>query len=294
MTDNDHFIFIGDSIKLPEDMKEVQLTEKYLLKKASPQQVDMIKTDLKFTGNEMFYLLNFESIGQKISPNYEDWNYWIIEHNETGSKFTIKLALLLSTCNLFSLFDKVGKCGRGNHKTGYHNFIIEKLNYDVKEISQADIIEIQEIYGLIEKINKEEDNIYINKALKDFWQLQAIPSDSPFYILAMFSILETLLVPRESSSKGRQLRTKLSKINKRLEHPMNFSEFFGRQNFKTVIYTLYEYRSDIAHGDFTDFNEKLKILVKPDTALIVIRKILKATLKQALKEPQYINDLKNK
>lgn len=110
----------------------------------------------------------------------------------------------------------------------------------------------------------------------------------------MFSILETLLVPRESSSKGRQLRTKLSKINKRLEHPMNFSEFFGRQNFKTVIYTLYEYRSDIAHGDFADFNEKLKILVKPDTASIVIRKILKATLKQALKEPQYINDLKNK
>ncbi|MDM5214640.1 hypothetical protein QUF94_24975 [Peribacillus sp. NJ4] len=46
-------------------------------------------------------------------------------------------------------------------------------------------------------------------------------------------------------------------------------------------------------GDFSDFNEELRVLVKPDTASIVIRKILKETLKLALKEPQYIKDLKN-
>lgn len=77
--------------------------------------------------------------------------------------------------------------------------------------------------------------------------MQAIPSESPFYILGMFSIIETLLVYGDEKV-GRQLRTKLSKINDHLERPMNFSEFFGKEKFKTIIFKLYKYRSDIAHG----------------------------------------------
>nr|WP_274606949.1 HEPN domain-containing protein [Peribacillus sp. TH16] len=267
----------------------------------------MIKTDLSSTGNEDFYILNFESIGHEtdntvgitvgnISPNFEDWNYWIIEHNETQVRPNVKLALLLSTCNLFSLFEKISNTGRIKHKYAYHSFITENIGRNnVKEISHADITEIQEIYLLLEKFNKDEDRYtYINKALKDYWQLQSIPSDSPFYILGMFSILEALLVHRSKTvSIGHQITTKLSLLNNRFEHPINFSEIFGATKYKKVIEKLYEYRSDIAHGDFSDFNGDLQVLGDPDNVSKVIHRILKATLKQALKEPQLITDLKN-
>lgn len=294
VADYNRFIVIGDRIRLSKGINEVQITDKHFLKKANEEQVLMIKKDLFSTGNENFYLMNFESVGHTISPYYEDWNYWIVEHNETSSN--IELALLLSTSNLFSLFEKLGKNGMSNHKNGFHNFIADHTVRDnVKEISQADGIEIQEIYRLLQDFDKERDiYTYISKALSDYRNLQAIPRENPFYILAMFAILEALLVHNSQSVPiGHQLRSKLGLLNNRFEHPINFFEFFGNVSFKKVIDTLYKYRSDVAHGDFSDFNGELQLLVDPDNVSKIIHRILKATLKQAIKEPQLIEDLKN-
>ncbi|MGG0284274.1 hypothetical protein ABEY41_03925 [Peribacillus butanolivorans] len=296
MADYNRFIVIGDRIRVTKGIEDVQITDKHFLKKANKQQVHMIKKDLFSTGNENFYLMNFESVGNTISPYYEDWNYWIVEleHNERSSN--IKLALLLSTINLFSLFEKLGKNGMSNHTNGFHNFIADHTVRDnVKEISQADGIEIQEIYRLLQNFDKERDRYtYINKALSDYRNLQDIPRDSPFYILAMFAILEALLVHKSQSVPiGHQLRSKLSLLNNRFEHPIDFFEIFGNVSFKKVIDTLYKYRSDVAHGDFSDFNGELQLLVDSDNVSKIIHRILKATLKQAIKEPQLIEDLKN-
>ncbi|WP_289318526.1 hypothetical protein [Peribacillus sp. NJ4] len=67
----------------------------------------------------------------------------------------------------------------------------------------------------------------------------------------------------------------------------------GRKNSKRLFLSYTNIVVILLMGDFSDFNEELRVLVKPDTASIVIRKILKETLKLALKEPQYIKDLKN-
>ncbi|USK33062.1 hypothetical protein LIT25_21325 [Bacillus sp. F19] len=300
MTNNKGFIFLGDRIKLLMEEQEVQLIQDYYLKKANRQQVEFIKNT---TGNISFFSMNYELIkGEEDdnvryyhTENFEDWNYWIVEHNESQSRFNIKLALLLSTSDLFSLFEKLPKLVSMYQQFSYSNFIAEnttRANYEFKEISQTNIIEIQDIYNLLEQFNKVEYT-YIAKALDDYYQLRNIPNQSPFYILGMFSILEALLVHKGQVSITHQIKTKLNLLNNRFEDPINFSEFFGDVRYEKVIAKLYEYRSDIAHGDFADFNGDLKVLVKFDHVSKVIHKILKTTLKQALKEPQLFKDLKN-
>jgi hypothetical protein len=301
VTNNKGFVFLGDRLKLLMEMQEVQIIQDYYLKKANRQQAEFIKST---SGNTHFFELNYELIKSDEDNNvtyihaedFEDWNYWIVEHNESRARFNIKLALLLSHSDLFSLFEKLGKTGRVFQQYSYSNFIAEntpRSDFEFKEISQNDINEIQEIYNLLEQFNKVEYT-YIDKALLDYYQLRIIPSRSPFYILGMFSILEALLVHKSNVvSITHQIKTKLNLLNNRFEDPINFSEFFGNVKYEKVIGKLYEYRSDIAHGDFSDFNGDLNVLVDFDHVSKVIHKILKTTLKQALKEPQLLKDLKN-
>lgn len=302
MVQNKGFIFLGDKIKLPEKIQEIEIIHNYFLKKASRQQVDIIKSKLSSTGNQDFCIRNFESKYQIIdgvvhyhpSPSLKDWNYWIVEHNERQAKFNVKLALLLSTCDLFSLFENLTNIGKIYEKFSYQNFIVENtFKFNIKELSRNDITEIQDIYGLLENFNKVEYK-YIDKALKDYCQLRSIPSNSSLFILGMFSILEALLVHNSQVVPiTHQIKTKLNLLNNRFDYPINFQELFGEVKYEKVISKLYEFRSDIAHGDFSDFNGELQILGNSERVLSVIHKILKATLKQALKEPQLIKDLKN-
>lgn len=67
----------------------------------------MIRSKLSSTGNEDFYQMSYESKVDLVDnenhlthlSNREDWNYWVIEHNETQSNSNIKLALQLSNCD---------------------------------------------------------------------------------------------------------------------------------------------------------------------------------------------------
>ncbi|WP_163538681.1 hypothetical protein [Gracilibacillus sp. YIM 98692] len=302
MTENKGFIFLGDIIKLPEEIKEYQIIQGYVLKKANQNQVEEIRKYIGESGHVNFYKIKYESIVQKNedhvdykpSDDFHDWNYWIIEHNEKQSRYNIKLALLLAKINLFTLFEKLPDTGTIHQQYAYHNFITENIGvHNVKEISQTDLDEIQKIYNLLTKID-EENYPYIDKSVKDYMHLQTIPRRTPFYVLGMFSILEALLVSNsEEVSISHQLKTKISLLNNRFDTPIDFSDYFGKTNYNKVITLLYNYRSNIAHGNFSDFNGKLQVLVKPEHVSKVIHNILKATLKQALIEPQLITDLKN-
>jgi hypothetical protein len=301
VTENNGFILFGDVINLQEELQEIQIIPGYILKKANSNQMEIIKRNLTETGNRDFFMLNFETEKQEIDgvihylnlPDYKDWNYWIIEHNESQFKYNLKLALQLSKCDLFCLFEILSSTGRIHHQFAYHNFISENIgSYNIKRITLEDIMEIREIYGLLEDFSYEAFT-YIDKALKDYSQLKTMPSRYSFYILGMFSIIEALLVHKSQVVPiTHQIKTKLSLLNNRFDHPINFQEFFGEVRYEKVISKLYEFRSDIAHGDFSDFNNELKLLVDSKNVSKVIHRILKSTLIQALKEPQLISDLK--
>jgi hypothetical protein len=69
--------------------------------------------------------------------------------------------------------------------------------------------------------------------------------------------------------------------------------FFKTSNkFESVIEKLYSFRSSIAHGEMSDFNEKYSLLEDPNLAKEFLYLLVREALKLSLREPQLINDLK--
>ncbi|WP_163537235.1 HEPN domain-containing protein [Gracilibacillus sp. YIM 98692] len=296
------FIFLGDIINLPEGITEVEIVPGYFFKKPSIDQIEIIRRFVKDSGHETYYKTKFESIARLIdghvdytpSDNYDDWKYFVIEHDESQAKFSIQMALLIAKCDLYVLFENLPIVGRTFQQFAYQNFLSENTGvHKEKNLSTQDISEIQEIYYLLENLDGEKYG-EIKKAVDDYRHLREIPSRSPFYTLGMFTILETLLTHRsEKVSITHQIKNKLNLLNNNLfEEQVNFSEFFGDVKYEKVISLLYQYRSDIAHGNNTDFNGKLQTLKNPRLVSVVIHNTLKSVIKLSLKEPKLMADLK--
>ncbi|MCR8635763.1 hypothetical protein [Paenibacillus radicis (ex Xue et al. 2023)] len=306
MEPNKGFLFIGDTIRLEDDIQEFQIIEGYVLKKASETQVEGIKSFFSNNADSDFFRMNYETIPEQYEDHtyyrqvekFNDWNYWIVEYDEEQSNFNLSLSLLLSKINLFPLFEKHKDSGKSYQNYAYQIFVAErKGGYKLKQITESDIQEIREIYHLLEGFGKEKHLFkYINKAINDYWLLRLIPKSTLFYTVGMFAILEALLVHHSQTiSILHQLKTKLNLLNNRLEpsRKIKFQEFFGEVKYETIISKLYSYRSDIAHGDFSDFKGELNILVDHKLVIEFIHHILKSVIVQSLREPQLIMDLKN-
>lgn len=129
----------------------------------------------------------------------------------------------------------------------------------------------------------------------DFRNIDQISESSPFYFLNLFSIIECLLVTNRNNSRSitHQLKTKFNLLNNRFSNYIDINTYFPGYSFEIVIEKLYTYRSDIAHGDFSDFNNELQLILNKETATNFLFLLVKNLVKQSLVEPQLISDLKN-
>ena len=170
----------------------------------------------------------------------------------------------------------------------------EKLTYEDKN-------EILDNLNLLNDFNKIKHHYpEIQKALNDYFKLFEMSNHSDFKIIPYFTNLEKLIVEstvdkKESIKLG--LESKLNLINNRIDNPIIISDYFKGQTLLTVgklFGIAYQFKSSMAHGDFSGFEKSLKIHGINSTIdiLRIIRKVLKNTIKFAIKEPQLISDLK--
>jgi hypothetical protein len=140
----------------------------------------------------------------------------------------------------------------------------------------------------------------IDKALDDFLQIQHISKFSPFKILSYITIFELLLSDYDPKNQNNtriseQLKEKLHSINERSESKIEVKKYFkgpDTLNLKNIIFKLYSYRSNIAHGKEHDLNDDLQIFKgKRDEILRFLRDLLKNVIKYALDEPKAITEL---
>lgn len=171
-----------------------------------------------------------------------------------------------------------------------------KLPANLTEKAQKEILK-----HLLVSHNKEFE--FIDKALNYFGLLNRLPEDSELKTLGYFIILESLLThkpdPKDiTESLTRQIKTKIALLNNRFEKRLDFQKFFGfdktKFDEKKIMATLYNYRSNIAHGSESDFSDKnLNLLKSPELAKEFIFILTQKVLVYALKEPQLMVDLKN-
>lgn len=315
MSERNHsFIFLGDLLKL-EIEHSAEIINGYNLKKADLRQIEIIDRTLgKLGGRFSIFKNRFKmSYTKDISGNsftaelltsQEDWNYWIIEHDFVQDLSNLQIALKLCKLDLNPLFEIIyleqgGSAGTSIGRECLTFIDDDGFNCNFKIVTKNDIKEIQVLLNEIDSLISHKDDFkYIHKALIDFSHVKELSRRNSFVIIGLYSIVESLIThnpKRGEDSITHQLKTKLNLLNNKFENKINHLEYFkgpDSTKFETIIEKLYSYRSDIAHGDFADFNKKLKIIADNETSFNFLYTLVKELLKYSLKDPQLIIDLK--
>lgn len=315
-------LVVGEIIRLKPYAKKktFELIPGYILKKANICDVDYISNEVN---KYCRYYLHYEFEKKKGDknryariPNKKDWNYWVIEcNNTTNYDRDLVTAIKLSKSNLTIVFQIF--YNKNLHDTpgfGYNMIEMNAIFTNLYQQSIEPLIptdfnikekeEIEYIHSLITKFNgKKENYFFLSNAIDMFMQLVRIPEVLTLRTLTIFSILELLLTHKpkiqgQEDSLTHQLKTKILLLNNRFSEKIDFGKEFNKEKKESkevaIISKLYQYRSNLAHGESTDFNSGyLEALENPPKIQNFLYRLLKKVIIQALKEPEFIRDLRN-
>lgn len=237
----------------------------------------------------------FEPLGKS------DWRYYVVvtpDNGHTLHNLHYASSVSNATLEISALTFFVNDSGRGARPGILHNHFFFYEPQSARRIGEAELRSIAEIYrdyiGLDDKLYPE-----IPRAMGMLDSLSFIAKNSPFQVIGLFAIIEMLIThnPKledRGDSITHQMQAKIPLLSKRFKIPLDYSRFFSDAGEKKVWQGLYGYRSAVAHGGTPDFQSRdLKILKNAQNADSFLREIVKALLRQALKEPQLYKDLRN-
>lgn len=308
------FIFIGETVALEGLAEPLELFGNVFIKRAEGRVIDIIKMHLQpyiqpslhnHINPYQTHKIPDSTGGHRYIPVHEEekWQYWIVEHGNAYIEENLSISLELSETTLTPLFEVFGSEGRSGifNPFAVANFLNDRFEIGERRITNWHITSLNETRTALEGFTTAEGEEYptIKKALKDFVELKDLPKRSPFQIVGIFSIIENLLAhnPKRGTpnSINSQLKSKIKLLNNRFSDEIDFHSYFPGPNTVTdeiIIEKLYDYRSSIAHGDFTDFERSLEILSNPSKVREFLHTLLRRIIIQSLKEPQLITDLK--
>jgi len=310
------FLFIGERLN-PKYKKGKPFFKDYFLKQADKEQVEAIKRIAKTdellnlksrNGSINIYendlIIKREKGGVSTTPvplKPSDYKYWIIELSEFLFDYNLFPAISLMSKNL-TVIAQIGKMGAytfDHLKAAVFYSDYELLAKEEIEINESDLEEIEFIYNSLNAFKASSFNkSLIEKSLNDFLRIGGIEYKSPFKIIALFSVIESLLTTNNKNSDqsiNRQLQKKIKLINNQLEVKIDFFQYFKGPDTLTeekIIEILYTYRSKIAHGDYYDFEKELQVLEGHEMTFDFLNLLTKKLLLFAINNCQLTLDIK--
>jgi hypothetical protein len=281
------------------------------LRRATNAEIALIKNTLRISDGGLLGLRHFQweyrkEENGKFTPLPEkEWKYSVIGF-EGFNDGIVELEQQFSFAQREILIAFTAVSNPVNPKPGEYGIvygtntifqIVEECNWgrtDFLEVSETDM---REIGQFSEKLRADTDSSKrMRQITRQMLDLQAIPPKSPLRFLGYFGILESLLTHKPKpedpyDSITRQIKKKLALLNNRFDPRIDYKDF-GNRNPEKVWSTMYAYRSSLAHGDMPDFQSDLRALGAPDNALTLLKSTVKAVIRQALIEPQLIDDLR--
>ncbi len=306
------YILLGQRLSLQPDVKlPIEIGPNIRLYKATPDHIDSIYRQARvylhstdFGQNPFEVIVSQEDDGTisiKNAQSITDFHYWVVEHRNRNHEPDLEIALALSKLNLTSLIQAHGLYGYSGICcpaivcTRVQNIESnEFVNVD-NRLTQDLISTYSSVTDFFNKYPSDDTFPNIKKALNDFISLNELSDDSPFKIVALFSILELLLTSKSDTSITKQLKSKINLVHNRMPEEIDISDFFNSQNplrLDTAISKLYTYRSAIAHGNVSDFNKDLQILETNKSALSFLHNLTREVLAYSIREPKLISDLR--
>lgn len=316
MGNSNYFAFILTDFDYNGELP-VELIDGHYLDKPDPLQLQTVKKTLSNVSpryNYDFFEKNREikEIENGVEAIHSDtprdeWRYWVI--NFEGS--SMKIEPLKYILNLtFEQEVTIGfVCNKSAENNQYHfantrgeilsnHFANNSLK--LKEILKISTEELQSVATLHKKMNeacKINDSLF--GTFDEYEMLKDLPYTSKFKTLGYFTIIESLVTRKPKASDPgdsirRQLKSKMNLLNNRFDKEIDTDDYFEKgMNFETMWGKLYDYRSDIAHGNAKKFGKKYQALIDRFAIDDYLNQVSRAVLKQCILEPQLMVDLKD-
>jgi Apea-like HEPN len=161
-------------------------------------------------------------------------------------------------------------------------------------LTDQDCTNLKDVELKLRSYNATEPSL--NAALDDYLALRQIENHPNMVFLGLFAILEMLITHKPDdndpySSITRQMKKKMALLDRRLRLPLSYAEFGKTASAEKIWSALYSVRSAIAHGRRPDFH-KARPLRDMIAATRFVRSAVRSVMRQALEEPDLVNDLR--
>jgi|GEM_PF-3716253 len=316
------------------ESENIELNETLTLRRPNKSELEAIRkrmrTLLVAIGNtENPYGIGFERLGESsddgIKKRYYNnqaiengkHNYWLIDSKENDLSWNETVPLALTDYKIIRLFraEDSGKFYRTYNQTFiYLNDVTSDFFYTFFPSLKDDVKDqFLEIHGQYNSLNNEKDT-FLKVAARNYLNSFSIPNLSYFRIVALFGILESLLINKNSknyygtgrnfehnkNSITRQLQTKSLFLHRRFSDKLKFNDYFKGSRPETIIKDLYSLISHAAHGKEFDWSEYIKNLYPASTIMFeeqrliieFVTELTRLIIIEGLKNPQELNELR--
>lgn len=293
----------------------IEIIPNHWLQKADSEQIDLIREKIFRHYAHNFPLPAYEYTwlaeekdgkggssrkSQALSP--DKWRYWVVAYDGPNTQIrSLQFAVNLLQVDLdlgFNFVYRQEGQGPGIISGGMtdFSFLQSHLSFTGDGSLKVTTNEIKSVNGYFQSIKAcEKEHPHIHKAVNEFFQLKSLPRNSGMVVLGSFAVIESLVAhdPKEDfDSLNHQISAKMLLLSKRFERQLDYDGHFGQLAWEAVWKKLYAYRSALAHGTPADFKTKFQILKDPSNALNFLKEAAKLTLLFAMKEPEFLADLK--
>lgn len=165
-----------------------------------------------------------------------------------------------------------------------------------ERMSDGDADDLVSLFPLFAALPREHD---LRRKINEYTSLRALGKHVRMQLLGRFAILESLIVHKPKGSDPydsitRQVKTKMTLLERRLERPVEYTRFVVAGKIDATWGSLYSLRSTIAHGGRPTFDKgefaRLRSLENADR---LVASAVRSVLRQTLHEPELLEDLRD-
>jgi len=308
-----NFAFIPNHLDI-ENGLPFELIPGFTINKASDSQITAIEKNMVKLGD---FIAPEHSLPYKISYSFNQvsddethistnaierskWKYYVVNYEDDCVPLSkLQLASNLSDvvlCLDIFTFERY----QGEYAFGYTPELVFRFfnDNDLTKKNDIKIKNLQQIKSIYQRINEiEKEHVEVFNSIILFNSLRFLSPYHDFKMLGLFTVIESLLTHKPSSSETgdsitRQIRTKVPLLLNRDETCKDFLNVFTESNEQTIWKKLYAFRSCLAHGRNPDFQKELLLLKNQLVVHEFLINCIKKLLILALSEPKLVQDLK--
>lgn len=233
---------------------------------------------------------------QKLPPS--EIKFWVLNCDDINQLNSVEIPFLLTNASI-EWGATFYKGGRGFQLLKTFHFFQSHLYPIMSPLSDLELLEVRDLHELTQSLKGSltESNKSVIRVLRDYSSSRSYVRVGHQALLNHFSLIEALITHEPKATAGdslnHQISTKMALLSRRFNEPLDASSFFKISDVQKIWKLLYDVRSTFAHGSELDLKKgPLAPLGDFEHIEQFVHLSLKKLFKLALKEPDFIFDLK--